>query len=166
MKIAVAAAGRDPDAPTDPRFGRCSAFVIVETEDLSYTAVDNTANAQGSGAGIAAAQLVANTGAEAIIAGHFGPNAYGALAAGGLAVYSFAGGTVREAVTALQAGELKPVSNATVPPHQGLSGAARAVPPPTASATAQHVAARVEDLEAQLKDLRAQLDRLSQGKQG
>jgi len=174
MKVAVAAAGRDLDAQTDPRFGRCQYFVIVETDDMSLEALDNTAAMQGSGAGIAAVQLVANAGAEAVIASNLGPNAFGALNAGGLKVYSFEGGTVGQAVTALQSGLLAPIGNANVPSHFGTGGGGggggrgmgggggrgmNAAPPP-APATGD-VRKQVESLEAQLADLRQQLDRLS-----
>ena len=49
---------------------------------------------QGSGAGIAAAQAVANAGADAVVAGNYGPNAFQALAAGGLQLFSGVFGTV------------------------------------------------------------------------
>jgi predicted Fe-Mo cluster-binding NifX family protein len=148
MKVAVAASGDNLDAPTDPRFGRCQTFVIVETDDMSFKAVDNTAATQGSGAGIAAVQLVANTGADAVIAANVGPNAFTALSAGGLKVYSFAGGTVRQAVAALLAGQLEASSAPNVPSHHGMAAAQAAGT--TSSAAAQ----------AQLQDLRQQLDQL------
>ncbi len=172
MKVAVAAGGRDLDAPTDPRFGRCQAFVIVDTQDLSFVAVDNSAAMQGSGAGIAAAQLVANSGAEAVIAANLGPNAFTALSAGGLKVYGFVGGTVRQAVAALAAGQLQETSGANVPSHFGMGGGGggmgmgggrgmgtvgQTLPAPSQ----QQVADKVEQLETQLQDLRQQLDRLS-----
>ena len=91
MKVAIAASGTTLDGPTDPRFGRCACFVIVETDSMVFEAVDNIAAAQGSGAGIAAVQLVADKGADAVIAANVGPNAFTALSAGGLKVYGFAG---------------------------------------------------------------------------
>lgn len=36
MKIAASSSGRDLDAQIDPRFGRCSNFLIINTEDMSY----------------------------------------------------------------------------------------------------------------------------------
>ncbi len=123
MKIAVAASGNNLDAPTDPRFGRCNYFVIVDSETMEFEGLDNTAAAQGSGAGIAAAQLVANSGAEAVIAGNFGPNAFQALSAGGLQLYGGATGTVRQAVEAFKAGQLQPLSGANVQAKFGMGGA-------------------------------------------
>lgn len=121
MKVAIAASGNTLDAPTDPRFGRCNQFMIVDTDTMQYTVLDNTAAMQGSGAGIAAVQLVANAGADAVIAANFGPNAFQALSAGGLKIYSFAGGTVAQAVEALKAGTLTEISDANVPSHFGMN---------------------------------------------
>ena len=123
MKIAVAAAGNNLDAQTDPRFGRCAYFVIVDSETLDFQALDNTAAMQGSGAGIAAAQMVANSGAEAVVAGNFGPNAFQALSAGGLQLYRGAGGTVRQVIDAFKAGQLEQLSDASVESKAGMGGA-------------------------------------------
>lgn len=149
MRVAVAASGTDLGAQTDPRFGRCPNFLIVETSDLSFEVRANIAAAQGSGAGIAAAQLVADAGAEAVIASNVGPNAFTALSAGGLKVYGFAGGTVAEAIEALGAGRLEETALANVPSHHGMARAAEA--PRTAAA------------DTQLAELRRQLDSLAPG---
>ena len=120
MKVAVAASGNNLDAQADPRFGRCNYFVIVDTDTMAFEALDNTAAAQGSGAGIAAAQLVANSGAEAVIAGNYGPNAFQALAAGGLQLYTGATGTVGQAIEAFKAGQLQLASGPNVQAKSGM----------------------------------------------
>jgi len=148
MRVAIAAAGRDLEARTDPRFGRCQCFVIVDTDTMAFEAVDNIAAAQGSGAGIAAVQLVADQGADAVIAANVGPNAFTALSAGGLKVYGFTDGSVREAVLALLAGQLEETHAANVPSHHGMAAAQAAATTPSPDATAQ------------LQDLRQQLDQL------
>jgi predicted Fe-Mo cluster-binding NifX family protein len=107
MKIAVAAAGENPQAACDPRFGRCPRFVVVDTETGDFTVVSNDAAAAGSGAGIQAAQTVADAGAQAVIAGSFGPNALEALRAGGIEIYSGATGSVADAIEAWKAGRLQ-----------------------------------------------------------
>lgn len=106
MKVAVPARAGNLEAPVDPRFGRCPVFVLVDTQDLSYQVLPNEAATQGSGAGIAAVQLVANAGAEAVIACHLGPKAFDALAAGGLRIYQFTGGTVQKAIQAQGGGSI------------------------------------------------------------
>jgi predicted Fe-Mo cluster-binding NifX family protein len=125
MKIAVAAVGRDLDAQVDPRFGRCQGFVVVDSETMEFAAIENPGGMAGGGAGIQAAQAVARAGADVVLAGNFGPNAHGALAAGGIKALLVQGGTVREAVEAAKAGQLPPAEEATVPPHFGMGGQQR-----------------------------------------
>lgn len=122
MKIAVSASGNTIDAAMDPRFGRCAYFVVVDSETSEFQAIENTGATQGSGAGISAAQAVGASDAEAVVAGNFGPNAFGALSAAGIAVYQFAGGTVRDAVEAVIDGTAQPVGDATVGDKAGLKG--------------------------------------------
>ena len=100
MSIAVSAAGADLEAGVDPRFGRYPQYVFVEPETLEFEVVANTAAAESGGAGIKAAELVIEHGAEAIITGNVGPNARRVVEAAGVAIYSKGDGTVREAIEA------------------------------------------------------------------
>ena len=122
MKIAVAAQGENLEALADPRFGRCRYFVIVDSETGTFEAVENPGGMAGGGAGIQAAQAVARAGADVVIAGNYGPNAYQALSAGKIAAYTHSGGTVAEAVEAFKAGRLTKAGDATVPSHFGMGG--------------------------------------------
>jgi len=122
MKIAVSSEGTDLEAVASPVFGRCAAFVFVETETMAYEAVENPALASPSGAGIQAAQLVVERGARAVITGNVGPNAFAVFESAGVSVYPFTGGTVRQAVEAFKAGRLQPVAGASVPAHGGMGG--------------------------------------------
>lgn len=98
MKVAVTATGPSLDAATDPRFGRCAYFVIVETEDMTFEAIENANSSLGGGAGIQSAQLMAQKGAKAVLTGHCGPNAHQTLCAAGIDVVVGCGGIVSEAV--------------------------------------------------------------------
>jgi predicted Fe-Mo cluster-binding NifX family protein len=128
MRIAVASAGNTLEAAVDPRFGRCAWFVIVDSDTMAFEAVENPGATAGGGAGIQAAQLVANKGAQAVVAGNMGPNAHQALAAAGMQILPFMGGTVRQAVEAVKAGTLTEASGPTVPMHFGMGGGAPAAP--------------------------------------
>lgn len=119
MKIAVCSAGSTLDSPVDPRFGRCAYFVTVDTETLEANAVENPGTTAAQGAGIQAAQIVASQGASAVIAGNFGPNAYQALSAAGIRVFTGANGTVRDAVNQFNSGRLQELTAASVPAHFG-----------------------------------------------
>jgi predicted Fe-Mo cluster-binding NifX family protein len=105
MKVAVTAVGNDLDAEVDPRFGRAPYFVIVETDDMSFEALANEAADASGGAGPAAAQAVADAGAQAVLTGNCGPNAHRTLEAAGIKVHIGATGTVREAVERYLGGE-------------------------------------------------------------
>jgi len=125
MKLAVSSSGKDLDAQIDPRFGRCSYFLIIETEDMSYEAFGNENAALGGGAGIQSAQFVASKGAEALITGNCGPNAAQALTAAGIKFYVGQTGTVREAVESYKNGKLTPATEANAPSHAGMGGGGR-----------------------------------------
>ena len=120
MKIADTANGTDLDAPASPIFGRCPTYILVDTETMQYEAVANPAVAAGGGAGVQAAQFVIERGAQAVVTGNVGPNAFGVFRAGGIPVYLFAGGTVQRAVEAYKGGQLSSASGATVSAHAGM----------------------------------------------
>jgi predicted Fe-Mo cluster-binding NifX family protein len=120
MKIAISAERAALDAPLDQRFGRCCVFVIVETDDLSFTAVDNASAAQGGGAGIQAARLVADNGAKAVLTGSCGPNAHQTLSAAGVEIYLGCSGMVADAVAQFRAEKLRPSSSPNAPSHAGM----------------------------------------------
>jgi len=109
MKVAISAHGNTPDSKMDMRFGRTKGYCIFTDSADNMEWVSNEENANlDHGAGIQASQLVASTGAEAIISGHLGPKAEQTLKAAGLKAYQGKEDmTVKEAYNALVAGELK-----------------------------------------------------------
>lgn len=119
MKVAVSSTGGNLDSPIDPRFGRCSYFVMVETDDMGFTVLENENNALGGGAGIQSASFLASRGAAAVLTGNCGPNAMKTLSAGGIEVFTGRTGTVREAVESYSMGELLPSTQATVAEKSG-----------------------------------------------
>jgi len=122
MRIAISSTGPDLDAEVDPRFGRCRYFVIVDSETKEFEVLDNQAAMTSGGAGIQAAQMVANSGVDAVITGHLGPNAADTLVAAGLKTYLGALGTVGEALQQYKAGHLQEASGPTVDSHFGTGG--------------------------------------------
>ena len=121
MKVAVTSRGTTLDDPVDPRFGRCVNFVIVDTDDMSCEAVENSNAAAGGGAGIQSAQLVADKGVEAVLTGNCGPNAFRTLEAAGIKVVIGATGTVREAIEGFKAGKLSSTGGPNVESHAGTT---------------------------------------------
>ena len=66
MKVAVSSNGENLNAKLDPRFGRCSFFVVVNPVDMSFEAFKNESAILGGGAGLQAAQFLASQGVEAV----------------------------------------------------------------------------------------------------
>ncbi len=122
MKVAVSSTGKNLDSAIDPRFGRCSWFLIIETGDMSFEAFSNESVALGGGAGIQSAQFIASKGATALLTGNCGPNAMSALSAAGVKVLLGQTGMVREAVERYKKGDLAPASEANVGAHYGMGG--------------------------------------------
>jgi len=119
LKVAVSVMGNDLESRIDHRFGRCSQFLIVDTDNLRYERVANCGNESGSGAGISAAQLVINRGCTAVITGQIGPNATRVLDAAGIAKYAGAGYMVKKALQLLQDQKLPRITQSG-PAHAGV----------------------------------------------
>lgn len=122
MKVAVSATGSTPDAAVDPRFGRCSTFVLVETDDMSVEAIENANSSLGGGAGIQSARLLAQKGVKAVLTGNCGPNAHRTLRAAGIDVVVGCSGTVSDVVARFESGQLRPATDPNVASHSGRGG--------------------------------------------
>lgn len=123
MKICVTASTGTIDAQIDPRFGRCAYFVVVDSETMQFEAVPNLASGASGGAGIQAAQTVANKGVQVLLTGDVGPNAFQALSAAGIDVVTGVSGSVKGAVEKFKKGEFKKTDVPTVGEHAGVGKA-------------------------------------------
>ena len=118
MKIVVTASGNTPDSEVDPRFGRAKYFIVFDSETEEYRAIDNEINVNAmQGAGIQAGEVMAREGANVLLTGHCGPNAFRTLQAAGVKVITGASGTVEEAVKRYLAGEFKEAGGPDVQGH-------------------------------------------------
>jgi len=72
MKVAITSTGNGPDNKIDTRFGRCSYFVIYDTESNSTEYIPNPTKESIEGAGPAAVEFVASKGVKKVISGEFG----------------------------------------------------------------------------------------------
>jgi predicted Fe-Mo cluster-binding NifX family protein len=107
MKIAITSLGQDLNSQIDPRFGRAAYILIVDTVHNGVEAIDNSENINAfKGAGIQAAAMVGRKGAEVLLTGYCGPNAYKTLQAAGVKVVNDVSGKVEDAVEALIQGNL------------------------------------------------------------
>lgn len=121
-KVAVTCSGDSLEAEVDPRFGRCPAILIVDTDQLTFDVVGNTGSEQSGGAGIETARLVAERGVRAVLTGSCGPNAHRTLTAAGIEIYTGCRGTVAEAVADFKADRLKRAQAPNVESHSGMGG--------------------------------------------
>ncbi len=121
MKLAVCARNEGLSAEVDQRFGRCSFFVLVDSENGEMIDSIRNDNAEAAGgAGPQSAQLLAENGVDAVVLGNVGPNAAKALEAARIKIYTGVEGTVEKTVHKFKEGKLSPVSEATVSSHSGM----------------------------------------------
>ena len=124
MKVTISSTGKSLDDEVDARFGRCNYFLIVDIEDKeikNVKAVENRAAAQAGGAGITAAQIVADEKVEAVITMNTGPRAFDVFQQLKIKVYQ-GQGKIKDVLQEFIDGKLKEITNATGPQHMGLGG--------------------------------------------
>jgi len=118
-KVAISCLGPSLDDRLDERFGRASYLLVVDPHTMDVQVVDNRRNQQAmQGAGLGAAEHVVELGVGAVLTGHLGPKAFGALQSMGIVGYDGTGMTAREALEAWVAGRLEPLEEGQG--HQGL----------------------------------------------
>jgi len=123
MAIVITTSTDSLDGPFDPRFGRAAYFCLVDAKTGDFQAFPNAAVSAAGGAGVQASQFIGNHGAEAVISGDFGPNAYMTLNAAGIRMYLAPAGeslTGRQLLERYRAGELQEATGG--PTHGGRHG--------------------------------------------
>jgi|SRR5665648_89879 len=119
MKICITSTANNLDAKLDSRFGRCAYLLIVDSETMEFEVIPNTAAGSSGGAGIQAAQIVANKGVKVLVTGNVGPNAFRALSVAGIEILTNASGTIRYAIEDFKKGLLNKANAPTVGEHFG-----------------------------------------------
>ncbi len=159
-RIAVAAQGPSLEARTDPRFGRCACFLIVDPDTLAFDLLENGSLDLASGAGIGAARLLIDAGVSTVIVRHVGPNPLGVLQAAGIQVFGAGDGTVRQALAGWRDGSLRVLRQARPAPwgggarHRGPRSSSRACRTLDELRLEQRsLRRRLEDLERQIRSL-------------
>jgi predicted Fe-Mo cluster-binding NifX family protein len=72
MKVAITSTGNNLESKLDQRFGRCSFFVIYDSETQGMEFIPNPNKDAEEGAGPASVHLVASRNVSKIISGEFG----------------------------------------------------------------------------------------------
>ena len=128
MKVAISSTGKGLESQVDARFGRCPYFVIVEIENKkikSEKTIKNVAVTQFGGAGITAAQVVANEKVNALITVNIGPRALGVFQQLDIEIYK-GSGKVKDVVQQFIDGKLKKITASTGPMFMGAGRVAGA----------------------------------------
>jgi len=98
MKVAISSNGKDLESEVSEVFARCPYFVIVEIENgkiKKFEALKNESENQMAGAGISAAQLMAEKDIVAVITKNIGPRAFDVLKQFNIEIY-LGSGAVKE----------------------------------------------------------------------
>jgi predicted Fe-Mo cluster-binding NifX family protein len=168
MKICITSSGPGLDAEMDPRFGRCQYFIFADPQSLELEVIENPNLGASGGAGIQSAQLVANRGAEAVITGQVGPNAYSTLQAGKVRIITGVTGKVRDLLEKYKKGELtSSAQGPTVQAHFGMGGRrgmgkSGVSSPPSQAASPASTPGELEDLKKKSGELKDQLDKVTE----
>ncbi len=118
MRIAIPANGETLDSGVCPSFGRAPFFLIHDSNAKENTFIKNLAADSQGGAGIRAAQAVADSGANAVLTPRCGENAAKVLKAAGIKICLTEGLSLTENIGAFLRNELKELTEA----HPGLHG--------------------------------------------
>lgn len=119
MKIAISSFEKDLNSQVDPRFGRTPYILIVDSDTMQYEVLENPSATAAGGAGIQTAQMVTEKGAQVVLTGNVGPNAFDVLSAADIEVITGIRGTVESAVKRYLQGQLQPTARQNIPSHLG-----------------------------------------------
>ena len=112
MKIAVSSTGKNLTDNVSDVFARCSYFIITEIENQEIKkieAIKNKSINQMGGAGISAAQLMAEKNINAVITKNAGPRALDVLNQFNIGIY-YGDGTIEKVLQEFIDGKLKKIN--------------------------------------------------------
>lgn len=121
MKIAIPMNEQNVESGVCPSFGRAPYFLFYDPDTNESKWIENSAAESSGGAGIQAAQILADQGANALITPRCGENAEKVLHGAKITVYHSTDGTARQNIDALTAGKLLQLSEF----HPGFHGHAK-----------------------------------------
>lgn len=114
MNIILTAASPDINSNIDARFGRGAYLLSVDTDTMQWDVHANPGLNASGGAGIKAAQFVADQDIKVVISGAFGPHAFNALKTGGIAMYLYGDcTTIAQAIEHFKNNQLEQIGGPT-----------------------------------------------------
>lgn len=118
MKIAIPVDEKRMESGVCPSFGRAPYFLYYNTETKDVSFIDNSAAASQGGAGIKAAQLIADHEINALITPRCGENAEEVFRKAEVVIYKSISGTAQQNIDAFTMDQLALLSNF----HPGFHG--------------------------------------------
>ena len=121
MKICISSLVPDLDSLIDPRFGRAQYFLFLDEKGNLDEVTSNPGILARGGAGITAAQKIANRKIDILITGNVGPNAVGVLGTTKIEIFLCpANIKVKDAFSMWKDNKLTKVKESSVPGHFGM----------------------------------------------
>ena len=119
MKIAVPVDVKEQNLTVSVSFGRATHFLIDDEGSGASQILENTAAQSAGGAGIQAAQIIVDSGAQALLAPRCGQNAAKVLLAAGIRLYqTIPNYNAMDIIKAFREGKLDELHEI----HEGLHG--------------------------------------------
>lgn len=118
MKIAIPVDEKKLDSSVCVSFGRAPYFLFYTTETKESYYLDNSAVASQGGAGIRAAQVIADHGTKALLTPRCGENAEEVLRKSEVLIYKSIAGTAQENISAFLSDQLGLLNDF----HKGFHG--------------------------------------------
>ncbi|NLJ30124.1 MAG: dinitrogenase iron-molybdenum cofactor biosynthesis protein [Clostridiales bacterium] len=119
MKLIIPVETRTLDASVCPSFGRTPFFALYDLETGGHEFLPNSAAESQGGAGIRAAQLIADSGAGAVVTCRCGENAAKVLNAADIKIFKAQDGSARENIEKFQKGTLAVLTHFHAGFHSG-----------------------------------------------
>ena len=118
MKIAIPMDEKNLETNVCVSFGRAPYFLTYDTATKECAFLDNSAATSTGGAGIQAAQAIADSKAEILLTPRCGENAANVLKAANIKIYKTADGSAKQNLDAFVAGKLSQLDEI----HAGFHG--------------------------------------------
>ncbi len=121
MRICITCLGDNLKSPIDPRFGRAQFLLLLDENGKLKDTIKNPGLGARGGAGIAAAQELANRKVDILITGNIGPNAFRVLNISNIKIFLAAPRTsVKDAFQMWKDNKLDKVKKPSVSGHFGM----------------------------------------------
>jgi len=120
MKVYVSSAAPTIFSEVDQKFGRCSYFLVYDTETRKTRIIENVSSDTGQGAGVSTSRKIVSEGANVVITGNIGPRAFEILSASGVTIFLAEEMSVKEAIADYERGVLTPIESASIEGHEIL----------------------------------------------